>query len=104
MPGRYVAIWKFEINPEARSQFETIYGSEGAWAQLFRKSPEYRGTEIVQDDERPQTYLTFDYWTSRDALDKFKQAHAEEYAALDRQCERLTASEVFLGHFTEVSS
>jgi heme-degrading monooxygenase HmoA len=100
MPDHYIAIWEFEIKPDSRPQFESIYGLDGAWAQLFRNSPEYRGTKLLRDITRPDRYLTLDYWASREALQKFKQDYAEQYAALDRQCEALTSNEKLVGEFT----
>jgi heme-degrading monooxygenase HmoA len=100
MPGHYIAIWQFEIKAKARPQFESIYGPEGAWAQLFRHSPEYRGTRLLRDITRPDRYLTLDYWTSREALQQFKRDYDKQYAVLDRQCEALTQNESMVGEFT----
>jgi heme-degrading monooxygenase HmoA len=97
----YLAIWEFEINTDFCSQFEETYGSEGAWARLFRQSPEYRGTKLIRDLTRRGRYLTLDYWTSRDAFHRFEQAHAAEYANLDQQCERLTDHEAMVGEFDQ---
>ncbi len=92
-------IWEFQVKPEAVSAFESIYGPAGAWAELFRQSPDYRGTELVRDLDRPGRYLTLDHWTSIEALRHLKQDLHVEYAALDKQCESLTKMEVFLGNF-----
>jgi heme-degrading monooxygenase HmoA len=95
----YLIIWEFQIKPGLAAEFELIYGSNGAWATLFRKSPEYLGTELVRDLARPGRYLTLDRWTSREALQQFKEENANDYAALDQQCERLTEAETFVGEF-----
>jgi quinol monooxygenase YgiN len=97
--ARVTAVWEFQVKPEAVSTFESIYGRDGAWAQLFRQSPDYRGTELIRDLDRPGCYLTLDHWTSREALRRLKQDRHVEYAALDQQCESLTEREVFLGNF-----
>ena len=97
----YLAIWEFEIKPESRAQFEEIYGPDGAWARLFRQSPDYLGTKLTRDLTCPRRYLTLDYWTSREAFHGFKQAHAAEYETLDRQCESLTEREVMVGEFEQ---
>jgi quinol monooxygenase YgiN len=96
---RFTAVWEFQVKPEAVSAFESIYGPDGAWAQLFRQSPDYRGTELVRDLDRLGRYLTLDHWTSREALRRLKQDLHAEYAALDQQCESLTEREVLLGNF-----
>ena len=45
----FVVVWQFEIAEEKISAFEAAYGPEGNWAQLFRSSPEYLGTELLRD-------------------------------------------------------
>ena len=100
--GPYLAIWEFEIKPKSRAHFEEIYGPDGAWARLFRQSPDYRGTRLIRDLMRPGRYLTLDSWTSREAFHSFKQAHAAQYAELDKQCESLSEREAIVGEFEEV--
>jgi quinol monooxygenase YgiN len=103
MPRHSLAIWEFQVKPESISAFEETYGPDGAWAQFFRQSPDYFGTELVRDLDHPGRYLTLDHWTSRKALHRFKQDHQSAYAALDKQCERLTERETFLGDFEQVA-
>jgi len=43
----FVVVWKFEIAEEKVAGFEAAYGPEGAWAQLFRTSPNYLGTCLL---------------------------------------------------------
>lgn len=97
--SNFTTIWEFHINPKARSQFERIYGPEGDWAQLFRRSSDYRGTTLLHDTNEPERYLTLDHWTSRESLHQFKREHHADYAALDKECERLTEKESFIGDF-----
>jgi quinol monooxygenase YgiN len=105
MPDRnYFALWEFHVKPESISAFEETYGPHGAWAQLFRQSPAYLGTELLRDLNHPGRYLTLDRWTSREALYQFKQDHHATYDALDKQCESLTEKEVLLGDFEGVAS
>lgn len=95
----YLAVWEFQVKAECVGEFERVYGRDGLWAQLFRKSTEYLGTELVRDLERAGRYLTIDRWTSREVLGEFKQRFAGEYAALDKTCERLTEAEKLVGEF-----
>jgi hypothetical protein len=46
--------------------------------------------------------VTLDRWLSRAAFESFRMRHAEEYAALDREMERLTRHEAPIGAFDEV--
>ena len=103
MSNRYLALWEFQVKPESVSTFEETYGPDGAWAQLFRQSPDYLGTELLRGLDHPDRYLTLDHWTSRESLHRFKQDHHAAYAALDKQCESLTERETFLGDFESIA-
>jgi heme-degrading monooxygenase HmoA len=100
----YFALWEFQVNPESITTFELTYGSEGEWAQLFRQSPDYLGTQLVRDLDHPGRYVTLDRWTSRECLRRFKKDHRSAYVDLDRRCESLTEKETFLGDFESVDS
>ena len=60
----FVVVWQFEIAEEKVPAFEAAYGPEGAWAKLFRTSPDYQGTELLRDASNPSSYLTIDRWAS----------------------------------------
>lgn len=90
----YVVVWRFTTPDPAA--FERHYGPEGTWAQLFRRDPSYVRTDLLRGETE---YLTLDWWTSREAYDAFRAAHAAEYAAIDERCESLTTSEVRVGEY-----
>ncbi len=103
MSNRYLALWEFQVKPESISAFEETYGPDGAWAQFFRQSPDYLGTELLRNLDHPDRYLTLDHWASRESLQTFKHDHQSAYTALDKQCESLTEKEMFLGDFEHVA-
>jgi len=37
----------------------------------------------VKDVDRERLYLTLDFWETREAYEKFKEMHAEEYDRMD---------------------
>jgi hypothetical protein len=75
------------------------YGATGDWARLFRGSEEYLGTQLLQDTGSPGRFLTLDWWHSRQAFERFKKAHADEYRALDDRCAGFTKTERHVGDF-----
>ncbi len=103
MRNHHLALWQFQVKPESVTAFEEIYGPDGAWAQLFRQSPDYMGTELLRELDHPGRYVTLDRWTSRDSLGRFKKDHQSAYTALDKQCETLTEKETFLGDFESLA-
>ena len=96
----FVVVWQFEIAEENVAAFEAAYGPQGAWSQLFRTSPDYKGTELLRDAYIPGNYLTIDRWTGEEAFRAFRKEHDSEYEKLDRQCDALTAKESRVGAYT----
>lgn len=96
----FVVVWQFEIAEEKTAAFEAAYEPEGSWAQLFRKSPEYRGTELLRNAYVPSNYLTIDRWASEEAFRAFRKSHDADYETLDRACDALTTRETRIGAYT----
>jgi heme-degrading monooxygenase HmoA len=96
----FVVVWQFEIAEEKTAAFEAAYGPEGAWAQLFRTSSKYQGTELLRDAFVPGSYLTIDRWASEADFRAFRKDHDPEYEALDRSCDSMTSRETRIGAYT----
>jgi len=96
----FVVVWQFEISEEKVPAFEAAYGPDGAWAQLFRTSPAYLGTELLRDAYIPHAYLTIDRWQSEDEFRAFRKSNDAEYESLDRTCDALTSRETRIGAYT----
>ena len=70
-------VFSYEVrDPEA---FERAYGADGEWAEFFRQSPGYIGTELLRDVELPSRYLVIDRWDSAEAYNAFAAEHRDEY-------------------------
>jgi heme-degrading monooxygenase HmoA len=95
----YQIVWAFDVKAGNVEAFERAYGPSGDWAQLFRKNPGYRGTELLKDVDTPGHYLTIDRWASRDDFWRFREAFRAEYMALDARFALLTTREQMLGDF-----
>ena len=96
----FVVVWQFEISEDKIAAFEAGYSPQGAWAQLFGASPEYRGTELLRDAYIPGNYPTIDRWASEEAFRAFRKDHDREYETLDRACDDLTSREIRIGAYT----
>jgi heme-degrading monooxygenase HmoA len=96
----FVVIWKFEIAEDKLAGFEAAYGPKGAWAKLFRASPNYLGTELLRDAYVPLSYVTIDRWKSEEAFRAFRKDHDSDYEKLDRECDALTSRETRVGAYT----
>lgn len=95
----FTTLWEFTVLPSRQAEFESHYGPEGDWAELFRRAPGYLGSELLQDRSDPLRYLTVDRWESLEAWRAFRSRFAAEYERLDRQFEGLATREAPLGEY-----
>jgi len=95
----YTYIWEYYVKDDFVSEFEKIYGHDGAWMQLFKKGNGYNSTELLHDRANERRYLTIDSWISKSAYEAFRKQFAAEFEELDKICNSLTEDEVFLGSF-----
>lgn len=84
--------------------FREIYGPDGDWVRLFRKSPGFLRTELLADADRSDRFVTVDYWRSREDRDRFREDFEVEFAVLDQSCESMTSDERFIGDFKIVAA
>jgi hypothetical protein len=98
----FVTLWEFEVKPGCEERFQKVYGPEGDWAKLFRSDANYLETHLLHDPARPAMYLTLDFWTSRQAYERFMASHAAEYERLDAAAGELTLRERRIGWYERV--
>ena len=70
-------VFSYEAVDEV--EFVRVYGPEGEWAQFFKGSRGYVGTELLRDVEIPGRYLVVDRWESREAYNAFVEANHADY-------------------------
>ena len=99
----FLALWEYEVKPGCQKRFLKLYGPEGDWAKLFRKDANYQQTQLWHDLNRPATYLTLDFWASRQAYETFMETYAAEYEELDDAAEGLTLRERKIGWFERLT-
>jgi heme-degrading monooxygenase HmoA len=95
--SEHVILWEFRVRLGSEADFESAYGSEGAWVRLFAQGDGYLGTELLRHSSVPRRYATIDRWRSADDFAHFRRAHAAQYAALDARCEAWTETETQIG-------
>jgi heme-degrading monooxygenase HmoA len=94
-------VWEFTARVGKVKEFERHYASDGPWAELFRKSAGYQGTQLLRDTETERHYVTIDRWDSVASHIAMRENFAKEYEELDRVGEEFTESEGRLGVFEE---
>jgi heme-degrading monooxygenase HmoA len=93
-------MWEYEVKETERDGFLEAYGREGPWVRLFRRHEGYIRTELFQDLNNRERFVTIDYWDSEEAWKTFRSAASDEFEALDQHCENYTQSEREIGVFS----
>jgi heme-degrading monooxygenase HmoA len=70
-------VFRYEARDPA--EFERVYGPEGEWAQFFRRSDGFIGTELLRDLDEAERYVVIDRWESVDAYNEFLAEYQDEY-------------------------
>jgi heme-degrading monooxygenase HmoA len=94
-----VIVWEYMARSERIEEFETLYRPDGAWVELFKNSPGFVSTTLMQDVRDRLRYIIADRWTSEESYEAFKQDFAAEYQKLSRKGERVYRAEHLIGRF-----
>jgi quinol monooxygenase YgiN len=92
-------VWEYEVQSSNQEAFLKLYGPEGEWVEFFKKSAAYIRTELHQDIDNEERFITIDYWKSREACDFHRKENQREFDQLDVKGNLLTRKETHLGNY-----
>ncbi len=92
-------MWEYIISVKKREAFLKLYGIEGDWVNFFNKAEGYLGTDLHQDIDNKERFISVDFWKSKEARDNYCKEFASDFDALDRAGELVTDKEKSLGEF-----
>ena len=99
----FLVLWEFDVKQGSEERYESVYGPDGDWAQMFRRHPAYIRTLLLRDPFREHIYMTCDFWENREAYKAFLVANSDAYRALDKLCDGLTLAERKIGAFERIA-
>mgnify|MGYP000642797246 CR=1 FL=1 len=99
MTKTFSTIWQYTVKQDYISEFQRVYASDGDWVKLFRQAKGFILTDLHQDINYPNQFISVDNWRSKKDYESFKKLFATEYQELDKKCEKFTESEEHLGEF-----
>lgn len=94
-------VREFVVAEGREEDFKKIFGPEGIWFDLLRRSAEYVGTDCRLEAEAERRYRVLDYWLSHESFEDFRQRYQLEYEKFSRLIanEGLVERETLLGSF-----
>lgn len=93
-------VWQFETFPDRSEDFERLYGADGDWTRLSRRSRSFLGSSFLKDLAAPARYLLVEYWSEMVVYEKHLSDFDDEVKALEEQRERFLLRAEPLGVFT----
>ena len=93
-------VWQFDIRPDASKTFEHLYGADGEWTKLSRRSRSYLGSSFMRDIGMPNRYLLVEYWGEMMIYEKHVADFSDEVEALQRHRAELVERMETVGVFT----
>ena len=93
-------MWQFDVKDGHESEFEELYGVEGAWTLLNRPTRSYLGSSFLRDQNRASRYIVIEYWSEMVVYEQHRTERAERFAALEAQSQALVNSVEPMGIFS----
>jgi quinol monooxygenase YgiN len=93
-------VWQFDIRPGMTDEFERLYGADGDWTKLSRRSRSFLGSSFLRDIGSESRYLLVEYWGEMVVYEKHVADFSDELSALERERERLVDRMETVGVFT----
>lgn len=56
-------MWQFEVKSGRETEFEELYGADGGWTAMNRRTRSYLGSSFLRDQSRPSRYVVIEYWS-----------------------------------------
>jgi hypothetical protein len=92
--------WQFEVKQGEQEEFQKIYGADGEWSALSRRSRSFLGSSFLRDQVDPQRYLLIEYWSEMVVYERHQADFTDELESLEARRTELCLSVTPLGVFT----
>ena len=93
-------VWQFQVRPGQQKAFEKIYGADGEWTSLGRRSRSFLGSSFLRDQAQDTHYLLIEYWSEMVIYEQHRKSFVTDLRKLEAQRDALCESITPLGVFT----
>ena len=92
-------VWQFDVKPGRNDEFEALYGADGSWTALSRRSRSFLGSSFLKDLAVSSRYLVIEYWSEMVVYERHHADFQQELDDLERQRTVLVEASHPLGLF-----
>ena len=93
-------VWQVEIRAGASEAFERLYGADGDWTKLSRRSRSFLGSSFLREMGSETRYLLIEYWGEMVVYEKHLANFDDELKGLEQSRKALVENIQSLGVFT----
>jgi quinol monooxygenase YgiN len=87
----------YQLKPAYVAEFVAAFRPGGMWYESARRLPGFVATDLLESRDRPQLYLSIDFWVSASAC--LQAQSSPEFLAFVRLLSTMTVSTICLGAF-----
>ncbi len=95
--------WRFEVKPDCEERFERLFGADGPWQALARRSRSFLGSSFLRDVAQSTRYLLVEYWSEMVVYEKHLEDFSDEVRELEADRDRLVQRMTPMGVFTALN-
>ena len=93
-------MWQFDVKQGRESEFELLYGVEGDWTALNRRTRSYLGSSFLHDQNRPTRYVLIEYWSEMLVYEQHRESRLAAIESLEQRRAELVEAMEPLGIYT----
>ncbi len=93
-------VWQFDVKDGQESAFEQLYGADGEWTAMNRRTRSYLGSSFLHDQNRSSRYILVEYWSEMIVYEKHRARSSAAITSLEQRRAALVESMEPLGIFT----
>jgi heme-degrading monooxygenase HmoA len=93
-------MWEFHVKDGGQDAFEQIYGADGEWAAIGRRSRSFLGTSFLRDQIDNTRYVLIEYWSEMVVYERHRADFEDDIKSLQAHRDILGVTIAPLGVFT----
>ena len=95
--------WQFEVKKSFEPRFEQLFGADGPWHALARRSRSFLGSSFLRDVAQPTRYVLIEYWSEMLVYEKHQADFSDEIRQLEVERNALVETMTPTGIFTALN-
>jgi quinol monooxygenase YgiN len=93
-------VWQFDVRPGKTEDFERLYGADGDWTKLSRRSRSFLGSSFLRSIGSETRYMLVEYWGEMVVYERHLADFTDQVKALEEHRAQLVDRMETVGIFT----